>query len=269
MKKEEKNRKNNKILKKLIWIFLIVLEALSAFMFAAQMPRGVTNIGAFFGLFMSLAALIATIFITRVRALLKKLWGKKAGKTVIIAFFSVFGLLTMYAVILSALMTGEILNAPKNPQAVIVLGCRVQKDGRPSLMLRRRLEAAYEYLKENEEIICVTAGGQGEDEPASEGETMKKALVEMGISGDRIIVEDKSVNTEENLALSAKLLEDMGIEGGEVTIVSDGFHLYRASIFAERAGLETTSISAETPWYMAAAYWVREWFALSAVFVFG
>lgn len=268
MKKEE-NKKSAKIIKKIIWIFFIILEALTAFMFAAQMPRGVTNIGAFFGLFMSLAALMVTIFIVQVRKMLKKLWKRKAGKAVIVTFFSVFGLLVAYAVILSSLMIGAILNEPKAPDAVIVLGCRVQRDGRPSLMLRKRLEAAYEYLSENKEVICVVAGGQGEDEPVSEGEAMKKALVEMGIDDGRIFIENASENTEENLKFSAELLKDIGADVEEAAIVSDGFHLYRAKLFAEKAGLETTSISAETPWYMAAAYWVREWFALSAVFVFG
>lgn len=268
MKKEE-NKKSAKLLKIIIRIFFILLEALAAFMFAAQMPRGVTNIGAFFGLFMSLAALVVTLFIGQAARLLKRLWRKKAGKAVIIVFFSVFGLLTAYAVVLSSLMVGEILNTPKNPDAVIVLGCRVQRDGKPSLMLRRRLEAAYEYLSENEEVICVVAGGQGEDEPVSEGEAMKAALVEMGIEEGRIIIENASENTEENLKFSAELLKDIGIEVKEAAIVSDGFHLYRAKLFAEKVGLETTSVSAETPWYMAAAYWVREWFALSALFVFG
>lgn len=262
MKKEE-------MIKRILWIFFMLIEALAAIMFAAQMPRGVTNIGAFFGLFMSLAALTVTVFIGRVKKLLNRLWKKKAGKTAIIAFCSVFGLLTAYAAVLSCLMAGEILNTPDSPDAVIILGCRVQKDGKPSLMLRRRLEAAYEYLEENEDVICVTAGGQGEDEPISEGKAMKEALVEMGIDGDRIIVEDLSVNTEENLKFSAELLKNMGIEVNEAAIVSDGFHLYRAKIFAQRAGLNSTSISSATPWQMAAAYWVREWFALSAVFVFG
>ena len=98
---------------------------------------------------------------------------------------------------------------------------------------------------------------------------MKTALVEMGIEENRIIVEDESENTEENLKFSAERLEKAEIEVKEAAIVSDGFHLFRASLFAEKAGLETTSISAQTPWQMAAAYWVREWFALSAVFVFG
>ena len=267
MKVENKNKE--KIFKKILRIFFITIEAAAAFMFAAQMPRGVTNIGAFFGLFMSLAALLVTLFIKPVKKLLKRLWNTKAGKAAMIAFSSVFGLLTAYAVVLSSLMIGEITNTPKEPDAVIILGCRVQKDGKPSLMLRKRLEAAYEYLSENEGVICVAAGGQGEDEPISEGQAMKTALVEMGIDENRIIVEDESENTEENLKFSAKRLEEAGIEVKEAAIVSDGFHLFRASLFAEKAGLETTSISAQTPWQMAAAYWVREWFALSAVFVFG
>ncbi len=247
---------------------MAVLESAAVLMFAGQMPRGITNIGAFFGLFMSLAALLITLFFKQVKKFLKAFWKLKLGKICIISFCSIFGLLCAYAIVLSSLMINEIYNVPQNPDAVIVLGCRVDKSGKPSLMLRRRLEAACEYLKEHEDLICVVSGGQGEDEPVSEAKAMKETLIEMGIGEERIIAEDISESTEENIAFSAQLLTDMGIEVNEAAIVTDGFHLYRASLMAERAGLKTTSVSADTPWYFAPSYWFREWFALSAVFVF-
>lgn len=268
-REEKKIKEVKKIFKIALRILSVALESAFVLIFAGQMPRGITNIGAFFGLFMSLAALLITVFFGRVKTFLKKLWKRKSGKVFLICFSSVFGLLCAYAAVLSSLMIKEIYNVPKQPDAVIVLGCRVDKSGKPSLMLNRRLEAACEFLKENEELICVVSGGQGKDEPVSEGEAMKKALAEMGISEERIFVEDVSESTEENIAFSARLLEDMGIEVTEAAIVTDGFHLYRAGLMAERAGLKTTSISADTPWYLVPSYWLREWFALSAVFFLG
>ncbi len=265
---EKKIKETKKILAAALRIILALLGAAAVLIFAGQMPRGITNIGAFFGLFMSLALLFITVFFGQVKKFLSYLWKKKAGKVFIVSFGSVIGLLCVYAVILSSLMIKEIYNAPKQPDAVIVLGCRVEKSGKPSLMLRRRIEAAYGYLAENEDLICVTAGGQGEDEPVSEAKVMKDALVEMGISEDRILIEDGSESTEENIAFSVELLSEMGIEAKEIVLVTDGFHLYRASLMAEKAGIETTSVCAATPWYMVPSYWFREWFALSAVFVF-
>ncbi|MBD5116329.1 MAG: YdcF family protein [Ruminococcaceae bacterium] len=256
-------------IKKAVWIILLAFETSAAVMFVSQMPLGIRNIGAIFGLCISVFALLVTAFVKPVLKILKKTWKSKAGRLVTIAFFSVFGLLAAYAVLLSSLMVGEIMNTPDNPDAVIVLGCRVQKNGKPSLMLGRRIDAAYNYLSENKAVICIVSGGQGEDEPISEGEAMKIALVEKGIEESRIFVEDKSENTRENIEFSAKLLEEMEIEVKEAAIVTDGFHLYRASLMAKETGLNTTSVAADTPWWLVTAYWFREWFALSSLFVFG
>lgn len=256
-------------IKKAVWIILLAFETAAIVMFASQMPLGIRNIGAIFGLCISVFALLVTAFIKTAVKILKRLWRSKAGKTVTIAFFSVFGLLAVYALLLSSLMIGEMMNTPDDPDAVIVLGCRVQRNGKPSLMLGRRIEAAYEYLSENKDVICIVSGGQGEDEPISEGEAMKVALVEKGIEESRIFVEDKSENTKENIEFSAKLLEEMGIEVNEAAIVTDGFHLYRASLMAEGTWQNTTSVAADTPWWLVTAYWFREWFALSSLFVFG
>ena len=256
-------------IKRAVWITLLAFETAAIVMFVSQIPLGIRNIGAIFGLCMSVFALLVTAFIKTAVKILKRLWRSKAGKTVTIAFFSVFGLLAVYAVLLSSLMIGEMMNTPNNPDAVIVLGCRVQRNGKPSLMLGRRIEAAYEYLSENKNVICIVSGGKGEDEPISEGEAMKVALVEKGIEESRIFVEDKSENTKENIEFSARLLDEMGMEINEAAIVTDGFHLYRASLMAKGTWQNTTSVAADTPWWLVTAYWFREWFALSSLFVFG
>lgn len=256
-------------IKKVVWIILLVLETAAIVMFASLIPLGIQNIGVIFGLCMSVFALLVTAFVKIAVKMLKRLWRSKAGKTVTIAFFSVFGLLAVYALLLSSLMIGEIMNTPDNPDAVIVLGCKVHRNGKPSLMLSKRIDAAYEYLSENKDVICIVSGGQGEDEPISEGEAMKVALVEKGIEESRIFVEDKSENTKENIEFSARLLEEMGIEVNEAAIVTDGFHLYRASLLAKGTWRKTTSVAADTPWRLVTSYWFREWFALSSLFILG
>ena len=90
---------------------------------------------------------------------------------------------------------------------------------------------------------------------------MKDWLVEKGISPDRIYMEDKSVNTEENLSFSKKIIDENGLPQ-RITIVTDGFHQLRADILAERIGIESRNISAKTKWYLLPTYWVREWFGV-------
>ena len=154
-----------------------------------------------------------------------------------------------------------------NCEYVIVLGCQVRRDG-PSLMLRRRLDAACSYLSTDTKADCIVSGGKGDNEHISEAEAMYEALVNDGISESRITKEDKSSSTYENLLFSKQILEDSE-KPLRIAIVTDGFHQWRARLQAESLGYDVKCVSAATPWYLVPVYWVREWFALSYLFVFG
>ena len=155
----------------------------------------------------------------------------------------------------------------ENGGTVIVLGCRVKGDV-PSLMLSRRINAAYEYLEKNPGTVCIVSGGQGRDELVSEAECIKNVLVEKGISPDRIIMEDKSTSTDENIRFSLEKMEENGISGGAV-IVTNNYHQLRAKMICRKYGLETSAVSAETSLYLLPTYWVREWFGVVYQFFFG
>lgn len=254
---------------KITRVIFIAAETVAALLFMLPMTRNIIGIGNVFGLAVMLACLIATVFFSRFKAELKSLWKKKSGKILLVLSGTVLGILVLYAIILSGMMLSAILNRPGSPDAVIVLGCKVQPSGNPSLMLSKRIDAAYEYLSENEDVICVVSGGKGEDEPESEAAVMKRRLVEMGISPDRIISEDKSTSTAENLAYSAVLLSENGIKAENIAIVTDGFHQLRASLMAKDMGISASAVNAQTPFWLFPTYWVREWFGLSYFFVFG
>ena len=147
---------------------------------------------------------------------------------------------------------------PDDNTTLVVLGCRVKK-GRPSNMLKRRLEAAYDYLSKHDSVNVVVSGGQGEDEIISEAQCMKEYLIEKGIDPGRIYIEDRSVNTEENIRLSMNLIEKQGL-CSDITIVTDGFHQLRAELIAKKLGINVSHISASTRWYLLPSYWVREWY---------
>ena len=257
------------VIKKLTKAALIVFELLFTAMFIMPMFRRVINVGAVFGFCMSLALLAVTVCWQRVRTLVKRIMENKVGKAVFLSLCGIFGLLVIYAFVLSGIMVKAFLTSPKNPDAVIVLGCKVQKSGNPSLMLSKRINAAYEYLTDNPNVICIVSGGQGSDEPESEAAVMKACLVEKGIDENRILAENKSESTRQNIEFSLALLKENNIEITEAAIVTDGFHQYRAALIAEEYGLIPTAVNAKTPPWLVAAYWVREWFALSHRFVFG
>lgn len=258
-----------KVLKKAVWVALMLAELALIIMFILPIYVKVTNIGVVFGLFMSVLLFAVTAFWKKIKRILKRILAHRIGKAIFVAFCGVFGLLVIYALILSGLMLKSLVTAPEKPDVVIVLGCKVQKSGNPSLMLNQRIKAAYKYLEENPNVICVVSGGQGADEPLSEAEVMKSRLTEKGISEDRIIVEDKSESTRQNIEFSLALLEERGITVSEAAIVTDGFHQFRAGLVAKEYDLNPTAVSAETPLWLVMPYWVREWFALSHRFVFG
>ena len=140
---------------------------------------------------------------------------------------------------------------------IIVLGAQVRPDG-PSRVLRYRLEAAYDYLKNNPETLCIVSGGQGSNEIVSEAEAMKKYLTESGIDEKRIIMENKSTDTNENILFSRKLLP----EGASVGIVTSNFHLYRAVFLCNKNGLKNVfPIAAYSETFYAPNNYLREAFA--------
>ena len=79
-----------------------------------------------------------------------------------------------------------------------------------------------------------------------------------------IILEDRSASTAENFAFSKAVLEEAGVDltGARVAVVSNGFHLFRACLLAEAAGLDAVGVAARLPWWLDINYYLREPFAL-------
>lgn len=130
---------------------------------------------------------------------------------------------------------------------IIVLGAQVRESG-PSAALKYRLDEAVEYLEDNPKTICIVSGGQGANEPYSEAEGMAQYLKEQGIDASRIVLEDKSLNTEQNMKYSKALIKD----GASVGIITNDFHLFRAKQIARKYGLDNVcGIAAKsTPVYL-------------------
>ena len=165
-------------------------------------------------------------------------------------------------VIVSAAFRPTAQNAPY----CIVLGCRVNGD-RPSLALRYRIEAAAEYLKDNPETTAIVSGGQGPDEEISEAQCMRDELVKAGIEPERIIMEEVSTSTTENIQFSMDYIEDLELP---VVIITSEYHVYRGMEIARKAGLVNVSgLRANPGPIMGLHYYVREAFAVLKDFIVG
>ena len=120
---------------------------------------------------------------------------------------------------------------------IIVLGAQVREYG-PSVVLKYRLDRAYEYLKDNPETVCIVSGGQGYNEPCPEADVMKEYLVDRGIEASRILKEDQSHNTAENLQFSKDLVAG---SDASVGIVTNNFQAFRGVTIAKKRGFEDAS----------------------------
>lgn len=160
-------------------------------------------------------------------------------------------------------MASAAMNRPPEDAdcTVVVLGCQVLPDGRPSLMLQNRIRAACDYLTDHPDAVCVASGGQNDREPDTEARCIRDTLVSMGIDPARIRTEERSQSTEENLAFSAAVIREEGMPTA-VVIASDNFHQLRAAIWAEREGLTPYAAGCASPWFLTAGYWAREAAAL-------
>ena len=245
MKKENKAFKIFRVIITLIAIVFLLL-------FVSGAMWGIVNIGNLVGGL--LCVWLIFVFGTRnkYKSLKEKLKKNIFGKIVLYGINFCFTALLCYGLIVTGLMTFACIQQPKQNATAIVLGAQVTEDG-PSMMLTGRINSAVRYLQENPDAKAVLTGGQGSNEPMSEAQAMYNCIVEAGISPDRLYIEDKAVNTGENIAFSENK-----------AIVTDGFHQLRAQIITKQQGLSGSvgSVNADTFPVFIPTFAVREWFAL-------
>lgn len=118
---------------------------------------------------------------------------------------------------------------------MIILGCQVMPAGHPSILLRDRLNTAMDWLEDHPDTVVVVSGGKGANEPTSEARAMADYLVEKGYPEELILLEERSLNTNENLHYSVELLAEEGYDVTQnIIVVSNGFHLARVRMLWHR-----------------------------------
>lgn len=184
--------------------------------------------------------------------------------------FRILKILIVIGSIFFIVIEYEIISYPKHNNSkadyIIVLGAGLSNGTTPSLILQGRLDAAIEYAKENNESYIVLSGGQGSDEKLPESYAMKKYLQDRGVDEKRIIVEDKSRNTNENFKFSKKKIEEhskKSLNQVWIKIITTDFHALRSSILARKNGyVHFNNYSSSTVWYLIPVTYTREAFAI-------
>lgn len=228
--------------------------------------RGLINIGNIAGMLLFGIIIVYGVFLVKINKVIMHLWQHIMGKVII----SFIGILVAFSFVLVAVFSYQMYSHAHHESdkttTLVVLGCRVYGTS-PSLMLKERLDAAYEYLEEHLDVSCVVSGGQGENEDISEAKCMYNYLIDKGIDEKRILLEDQSTSTRENLLFSKNVIEQNDLPEA-MTIVTNEFHQYRAFLIAKNLGLEAYAVSGHTALWLFPTYYTRELFGLIYQFIF-
>ena len=154
----------------------------------------------------------------------------------------------------------------KDKDYLIVLGCGIRKDGTPTPLLRGRLDRALEFAKAQEQEtgkapVFVLSGGQGKDEVVSEAECMRSYLASLGIPEDRLLTEDKSTDTAENMRFSKEIIFARD-PAARVAFSTTNYHVFRAGLKARRVKMRALGMGSRSKWYFWPNAAVREFVGL-------
>ncbi len=246
-------------------VFLLALIAFLWF-FLPLLIADICNIGNITGMIIAVVLMLYIKCMPLIHSWIKSLWHRKIGKILCIFACSISLLIAALVVIESSFMIHAAIKAPQENATAIVLGCRVYGE-RPSLSLVERLEAAYTYLTEHPEAVCIVSGGKGDEENISEGEAMYRWLIDKGIDTSRIYKEERSTNTDENIRFSKEIIEQNGLNPN-IAIITSEYHTYRAGIIAEKYDLNYGTAPGHTALWLFPTFYIRELYAILAEWIF-
>lgn len=126
------------------------------------------------------------------------------------------------------------IDTQRPAHAIVVLGA-AQWDGKPSPVLKARVDHAVELWRRGLAPVLVMTGGQGPGDTTSEAAVERRYAISLGVPAAAIRMEPNSRSTAESLRNVAAM---MGAGAREVILVSDPFHMLRLSILAHRFGLK-------------------------------
>ncbi|AUO15636.1 YdcF family protein [Clostridium taeniosporum] len=161
-------------------------------------------------------------------------------------------------------------NRPKlNQDFIIVLGSGLIGDRVPPL-LASRINKAIEFYNKQKLITnppkIIFSGGQGPDEKISEALAMQRYAVKNGIPFEDTILEDKSINTLQNMIFSKQIINNLISQNSASIFVTNNFHLFRAGIYAKKAGLKSQGIGSKTALYFLPNAMIREYIAFVVMY---
>ncbi len=137
------------------------------------------------------------------------------------------------------IITSEQAAELANADCIIVLGCQVKNDGRPSDMLKDRLDRGIELYESGAAPKIIMSGDHGQKE-YDEVNTMKQYAIDAGVPSEDIFMDHAGFSTYESIYRAKEIFE-----ADKVIIVTQEYHLYRALYIADKLGVESYGVGAD------------------------
>jgi uncharacterized SAM-binding protein YcdF (DUF218 family) len=162
-------------------------------------------------------------------------WKRVAGSLVVV-------LLVLWAISAVAVVHAGSRDRAQRADAVVVLGA-AQYVGRPSPVLKARLDHAISLWSRGLAPLLIVTGGMGTGDTTSEGAVSRQYALKHGVPDSAILVESQGRTTRESLGAVADMMHGRDLD--RAILVSDPFHMLRLSIVARGLGL--TPYTSPTP----------------------
>lgn len=148
-----------------------------------------------------------------------------------------------WAAVLTAIVLFARLDEARPAGAIVVLGA-AQYDGKPSPVLRARLDHAVELYRRGIAGTLIMTGGTGPGDTVSEAVVGKRYVVRQGVPAAAVITEERGMTSLQSMRAVAGIMHREGIDSA--VLVSDPFHMLRLRLLALRVGIEARSSPTRT-----------------------
>lgn len=247
-----------------VWIFCIALSVSNISLIRHEGYRPVNALGIMISVLLMLGSIIGV-------AAGNAIAGTASEQSRInIAVSSCCSVYSVFACLLEGAVIGGIAAAkhipPMDCDYIIILGCSIRRDGSLTPLLRGRADRAIEHAEAQErttgkKAVFVPSGGKGGNEVMAEGEAIKQYLLSRGIPEDRILVEDRSRNTAENMLFS-KALIDARKTDARIAFSTTNYHVFRSGIIATQKNFCPEGMGSKTKWYFWPNAFIREFLGM-------
>lgn len=246
-------------------ITLIVIEVIFLLWFILPVRFHIFKAGNLLGVLICLIAFFRTAFSSAYHQLDAFMLQNTFTKIIWLVIKYGCILFVVYAVSISVCMIVAMKIKPKKNATAVILGAQVKPWG-ASRLLTQRIKAAENYLDRNPDMKAIASGGQGYNEPMSEAACILENMIRDGVDPKRIFVEDQSVNTEQNLLYSIKIIKKHQLSDN-IAVVSDSYHQLRARIISYKIDRKIhvgaiNTVNTGFGWFIYPSFFVREWIAI-------